>query len=199
MLAPQEAGRPWPRRIPDPVDPVAYVVPADWKAAASMVGYTTPEMEKWNAISFAAERQIPVYDYDQVAEFMEDLAANERQKASWRPLREKDRKKFETCKLDGGIGYPLYDASKRRCDPYDQIVPISILRRIKLMQGGFGDYGFFISDCGRDTEPKFVLGTSTSTIAPMIVFGTWDKPEFGTPDQKEPVLPSLALAGGLDI
>ena len=123
---------------------------------------------------FLWEHDIEMYDYDDVVNFLGEVAPKGNN-VYWRPLRDVDVTSDYNIGNKDDPGY--YDDKEWNCRTYDKIIPIEILRNVKLLVEKFGDkLQFFVSDFASPNPDPFIMATARDMTC--FVFGVWDGPGF---------------------
>jgi hypothetical protein len=161
-------------------------LPEQYQDLSAELGLCPGDMLTLQIKNFMIEQQIPMYDYSSVVDYMRRVAAKERKKFFWRPLRKKDKDVWGTWEWNvsqsGEWNVRQSDDYYRRfeCSVYDKMVPLHILQDVKLLDKKFdGKVGFFVTDYAVPRPDPFILVSAPQESAERIIFGAWDEPGFG--------------------
>jgi hypothetical protein len=116
-----------------------------------------------------AEENIRVYDYDQVAIFLDTKLQEE---WKWMPLRQIDAEEFP----GGNWGHTI--ANKRRVfsnERYNRPVPLPVLLTVEKIVKRIPEVRFFVSGIKRDADPFLC---ATTKLLHTYVIERWDEPDY---------------------
>ncbi len=141
----------------------------EYRALAETIGYQPSELNTIVLNALLADHHIPVYDYDEVHQYLISLCPGWLI-YSWKILRRRHSYGSDRVRNHGEYNYV----------PYDKPIPIHILRRAALLRSKNYDLEFFASDFNTAFGDPFLLVRNVSARA---VIGAWDEPGFeGLPE-----------------
>jgi len=165
---------------PTPVSVVSTPLPEQYQDLSAELGFHPNDLLTLQIKNFMIEQQIPMYDYSSVVDYMRRVAAKERKKFFWRPLRKKDKDVWGTWGWNVSESDDYYHYRCFECSVYDKMVPLHILQDVKLLDKKFdGEVGFFVTDYAVPHPDPFILVAAPKESAERIIFGAWDEPGFG--------------------
>lgn len=170
---------------PTPMAPHTNVIPIGaYEELATELGFLPSKLLEEQLLRFLAEQKIPVYNYNEVHLYLKQKAKEQGKYYIWRPLREQDKPSgWHMSSQEGndgdedtfGEGHGSYH-NGWDYRPYDKIIPIHILQRVKKIAEKFPSALFFVSDYAIPNPDPFIMVTALDVQ--RIVFGVWDEPAF---------------------
>ena len=154
-----------------------------YEKLASKIGYQPDktELQFQRLKTFLAEQGIPVYDEDQVFDWMTDQAKKNRKRWVWRPLRERDVRRdcrYHLVKsVQMTVDWDTFTAGQIEKEPYYKIIPLSVLETAAKVAEGFPEACFFVSDLVSLPKPDPFLAV-TLPNCPFLVIDFWNEPGF---------------------
>lgn len=157
-----------------------------YEELAQSLGFAPSGLIRVQLLSFFHEQHIALYDYKQVAAWLTikrgEAGAD---RWYWRPLRDKD----EITEWKWGDYYPsneeawddFYTSKQWECRPFARIVPIEILRLVKLIEDKLeGQVKFFVSYYNDRKKPTFFIMVRPAMCDDSekpdykLIFGSWE-------------------------
>jgi hypothetical protein len=153
------------------------------------IGFTPRRILDDRIALFFRERNMKVFDYEEVCAYMTSLVKNKSKDLSWawRPLREKDKVSYDWCwkteeNFHSQWKYGYYYPNSWQCtEPYTEIIPAQVLLNVKEIEKTFGEeVSFFVTDYADPHPDPFIMVTGKQSKGIQFIFDVWDEPSFGS-------------------
>lgn len=155
---------------------------AEYIELAQSIGLESPAFRLHQLTKLLAEKNIPIYNYEQVVRFLGDKISSGYM--VWAPLRKQDIDANCVQKLyvNDAHGYILGKHQQFDFDigynlPYNKAVPISVLQTVKTINDNFPDARFFVSELAHLNVPDPFLAVGFDGTE-LLVVDFWDEPGF---------------------
>lgn len=173
---------------------------SEYEAVAKTLGYNPPELAerkteiaRREVIEFLLDKGFPIYNNQQVHDFMTTLARKAQRVFVWARMRDYTHEEIERQRqaarhfavLRSGFGIEDHVVREEKhgqmvSTPYSKRVPLEILKRAAAIKERFGqEVEFYVSDYAVVDPDPFIMVKRGA--CKHIVFGVWDEPTWGIP------------------
>jgi len=155
-----------------------------YEELAAELKYHPIQLVHQQLLRFMDEQGIDVYDFDPVNAYLTRIARSEGKEWLCRPLRQEDvmqgwngrDKRGRETGIWSDHGH--YNPASTECRPYNKLVPLRALQKVKLIRDKFGErVRFFVSDYAVPNPDPFIFAKIVDIE--LVPFDVWDEPGFG--------------------
>jgi hypothetical protein len=158
----------------------AECVSQDYLEACLKVGCNPSALQELQFKNFLFDNEIPLYDYNQVGEYLHYFARNRGLDVCWRAIRGEDGPSYKslshTSRSWDSINQGSFSVAPSSTIPvYDKLIPLRVLKTIALIQESYPKSKFYVSDIASFPDPFAAVNIGTGKL---YVFAVWDEPGF---------------------
>lgn len=132
----------------------------EYEETARRIGYEPNGLMEKRLKLFLAENKIPIYDFQHVSRYMDQVAEAQGKRWGWVPMRSKDLNCHSRA-INSRV--------------YKEIIPIEVLKTVETILSRFPEAHFFVTLIVSYPDPFIAVSIDNSEL---MVFAHWDEPAF---------------------